>query len=156
MKAIITVGISGSGKSTWAARQWDSKQDYPVKVINRDNTRWFLTGKRGWQGSNAYKFHSSVEDAVTAWNEDLMNIAANRGLDIIIADTNLNPKTRAKLIRQCQELGYEVEIKEFPISYQEALRRDEQRGIYAVGEAVLARQWEAWIKYHEDKQSGNL
>lgn len=154
MKAIITVGISGSGKSTWAERQWDSVQDYPFKVINRDDTRWTLSGKRGWNGDNAYKFYHVVEDSVTLLNYQKMCEAAERKRDIIIADTNLNPKTRNKLIRQCQELGYEVEIKEFPISFPEALKRDAQRGIFAVGEDVLKKQWEQWVQYHQDKGEG--
>lgn len=40
------------------------------------------------------------------------------------------------------------------ISYQEALRRDATRGIFSVGEKVLAKQWEMWVKYWEDKGGG--
>lgn len=145
MKAIVTIGVSGSGKSTWAENEVDGV------VINRDDTRWKITGKLGWNGDRAYKFHSAVEDQVTLENYKQMEFCASQGLDIIIADTNLNPKTRNKLIRQCEELGYEVEIKEFPISYQEALRRNKEREIFAVDEAVIYKQWEQWCKYLEEK-----
>lgn len=154
MRAYITVGISGSGKSTWAARQWDSKQDYPIQVINRDSMRWLLSGYEGWNGPNKYNFNSIIETSVTALNYQCMVEAAACGKDIIIADTNLNPKTRNRIIRQCTELGYEVVIKEFPISFQEACRRDKERGIYAVGEEVLKKQWEQWILYWQEKEQG--
>ena len=151
MKAILTVGVSGSGKSTWAKSCLSCGWDKFIKVINRDDARWEYSGRRGWNGPNAYSFNNRIEAHVTARNHDKMVRAALEGLDIIIADTNLNPKTRNKLIRQCQELGYEVEIKEFPISFPEALRRDKGRGIFSVGEEVLKKQWEQWINYHMEK-----
>lgn len=157
MKCIITVGISGSGKSTWAelnAKIRNELSPTPCVVINRDSTRWKLSGKQGWNGPNAYKFHSAVEDEVTELNAAVMINAAHDKKDIIIADTNLNPKTRNKLIAQCEALGYEVEIKEFPISFQEACKRDATRGIYSVGEAVLMKQWESWVTYWQDKGDG--
>lgn len=154
MKATICVGISGSGKSTWAERQWDSKQDYPTKVINRDETRWALSGKLGWNGPNRYKFDKEIEKAVTSVNLQKIYDAAIEGKDIIIADTNLNEINRRGLEEACAELGYEVEIREFPISFQEACKRDAARGIFSVGEAVLMKQWTQWVKYHEEKQQG--
>lgn len=145
MKAIITVGISGSGKSTWAEQQVNAFE------INRDKLRWQITGKYGWSGSNAYKFSSKVETEVTRVAEGHLHTVAKYGEDVIISDTNLNPKFRQKLIETCKGLGYEVEIKEFPISFQEALKRDKERGIFSVGEEVLKKQWEQWIKYNEEK-----
>lgn len=155
MKAYITVGISGSGKSSWAENFnpcIHTKVD--VVNINRDDTRWFLTGKRGWNGPNAYKFYSKTEKEVTSVNINKITVAASYGADIIISDTNLNTTTRKKLIDICELHGYEVIIKEFPISFQEACRRDKERGIYAVGEEVLKKQWEMWVAYHADKQDG--
>lgn len=148
MKAVICVGISGSGKTTWANEEVDGI------VINRDDTRWEVSGKRGWNGSNAYKFDKFWEDMVTIKNYQALKECAENSTDVIISDTNLNTKFRNKLIEQCAKLGYEVEIKEFPISFQEACKRDKERGIYAVGEAVLMKQWESWIKYHEEEQQG--
>ncbi len=156
MKAIITVGISGSGKTTWAENyRFCIHSDTDKVVINRDETRWKLSGKLGWNGPNAYRFHSDMETAVTHHNAHLIEMCSIEGKDIIIADTNLNPKTRNKLIKQCTDLGYEVDIKEFPISFQEACKRDIQRGIFAVGETVLMKQWEQWCKYFADREESN-
>lgn len=144
MKAIITVGVSASGKSTWTEQQ-------DAYEINRDKLRWQLTGKLGWSGDNAYKFSSKVEKEVTEVAQHLLQEVAKEGEDVIISDTNLNPKFREQLIQECKALGYQVEIKEFPISFQEACQRDKERGIFSVGEEVLKRQWEQWVKYHEGK-----
>lgn len=149
MKATITVGISGSGKSTWAEQQAD------VFEINRDKLRWQVTSKIGWSGGNAYKFSSKIETDVTNIVEDHLIAVAKMGEDVIISDTNLNPKFRKKLIETCKGLGYTVEIKEFPISFQEACKRDAQRGIFAVGKDVLTKQWEQWVKYNADKEGSN-
>ena len=141
MKAIITVGISGSGKSTWA------DANARGVVVNRDNTRWEISGRLGWNGPNAYRFDNHTEGHVTRRNNDKIIRAALAGQDIIVADTNLNTRYRNELIELLEFLGYEVEIKEFPISFPEALRRDSERGIFTVGEAVLKKQWEQWVIY---------
>lgn len=145
MKATITVGISGSGKSTWAEQQPNAFE------INRDKLRWQVTGCIGWSGDNAYKFSSKIETDVTNIAEGHLIAVAKMGEDVIISDTNLNPKFRQKLIATCQGLGYIVQIKEFPISFQEALERDKGRGIFSVGNEVLKRQWEQWVKYNEEQ-----
>lgn len=148
MKAIICIGISGSGKSTFAKQcgLWE---------INRDEDRWIVSGKKGWNGPDAYKFNSKIENQVTELHNIDYEWAAFEGVSIINSDTNLNPKYRQKLIDNLKSLGYEVEIKEFPISFQEACKRDKERGIFSVGEEVLKKQWEAWCKYFADKEGSN-
>lgn len=154
MKAIICVGISGSGKSSWATT-YACRSMHPTAIINRDETRWELSGKRGWNGPTRYKFDKEIEKAVTSTNLQKIYDAAVAGKDIIIADTNLNEIDRGGLEECCAELGYEIEIKAFPISFPEALKRDKGRGIYAVGERALMDQWCKWVKYWEDKSEGN-
>lgn len=152
MKAIITVGVSGSGKSTWSRSMMSEYTEGSNFVdINRDFYRWAYAGKNGWK---TYKFTQESEAYVTVRCEQKLFDAAFEGKDVIVSDTNLNPKFRNKLVAQLKQYGYEVEIKEFPISFQEACRRDKERGIYSVGEVVLMKQWEMWVKYHEDKQQG--
>lgn len=143
MKATLTVGISGSGKSTWAEAQRNAAGSC-VYVSNRDTLRWQISGKTGWK---EYKFNRATEDAVTAMQKDSITLAAKGGRDVIIADTNLNPKTRNSLAQFCQELGYEVIELAFPIMLEEAWKRDQFRGEFAVGRDVLYKQWQAWLDY---------
>jgi predicted kinase len=143
MKCTLTVGISGSGKTTWAN---DKEQSRSVN-INRDDVRFALTGAKGWK---EYKFNKTIENRVTEINKEKIVVAVSSGLDVIISDTNLNPRTRKELTTFCESLGYEVSIKEFPITLEEAWNRDRFRGNFAVGRDVLQKQWESWIQYLYD------
>lgn len=40
MKATLTIGVSASGKTTWALHQ-------PGEVISRDNYRWSIMEEKG-------------------------------------------------------------------------------------------------------------
>lgn len=138
MKAIITVGISASGKTTWAKTQGH------MLDINRDYIRFnhILPGSN-W---STYKFTKAREKAVSEFQLAKINHAADFGLDVIISDTNLNPVHRARLIATLTDLGFTVEIKEFPISLEEAWRRDSIRE-NGVGHSVIYSQHQKWLEY---------
>jgi len=139
-KAIITVGISGSGKSTFARELCENNSTYIFNTIttippsrstkdsdwieiNRDNLR-FNYETPDW---TKYKFTKGKENAVTKQQEDMVFRGDSENMNIIISDTNLNPKTRNKWINLLKSLDYEVEIKEFPITWEEAIKRNAQR-----------------------------
>ncbi len=138
MKAILTVGCSGSGKSTWASMQKN------VFVINRDEIRWEVSGVFGWK---EYKFNKETEKRVTEIQHSRIKEAAANGMDIIIADTNLNLKIRENIFSFCMQHGYEVEYKEFPATLEELWNRDRFRGVFSVGRDVLYKQWQNWLEY---------
>jgi len=140
MKAILTVGISASGKSTWADEH--CRKTGAIN-INRDNMRFTLFGHKDW---STYKFKSSVENFVTAVNLKIVEHCSVIQKDIVISDTNLHSGSRKSLISKLQSLGYEVSIKEFPIKLEEAQKRDTAR-TNGVGPQVLYRQWGQWLKY---------
>ena len=143
MKAIITVGISASGKSTWAAEKVNEAGSRWF-IVCRDNIRWSVSGVTGWKD---YKFNKKTEKEVTELQEAHIKFLAKDKCNIIIADTNLNPSTRNRLIDLCTSLGYEVEIKEFPITLEEAWKRDQFRGVFSVGRDVIYKQWQQWLEY---------
>lgn len=66
--------------------------------------------------------------------------------DIIVADTNLNPFYREQLISLLKTVGYTVEIKEFPVTLEEAWKRDAFR-TNGVGKDVIYKQYQEWLKY---------
>ena len=137
MKAIITIGISGSGKTTWAEAQ------VGFAVVCRDNIRYNTLQAEGCpvDYQNMWKFWNfKREKAVTESYWAFVENAANNQRDIILADTNLNPQRRLEMQKRLESLGYEVELKQFDISFEEAVKRDRMR-LHTVGESVIYKQW---------------
>lgn len=149
MKAIVTVGISCSGKTTFA-KDVEENSDGDWVDINRDDVRFdtFCGGVRDW---NRYKFKRNNEQRVTQICNDMIEDAAGEGLNIIISDTNLNKGRRESLVRDLERWGYEVEVKGFPVTLEEAWKRDAHRA-NGVGHSVIARQWQQWLEYSGRKR----
>lgn len=145
MKAIITVGIPASGKSTWA-NQYCLLENSNAVQINRDDIRADLFNNGFPIEWDKYKFTKAKENRVTdeAWKRVLNAAAAEK--DIVISDTNLNTDRLIKLISNLEAEGFVCEIKEFPISFEEACKRDASRK-NGVGYSVIARMYDSWCKY---------
>ena len=141
MKAILTVGISASGKTTWSNEL--VRQGW--RDINRDWIRFNLV-KPGTDWST-YKFNKTNEKEVTEIQGQMIMESYVSGDNIIISDTNLNAGTRQSLIKKLQDLGYEVEIKSFPITRELAVKRDNLRS-NGVGAEVIYRQWQKWNEFN--------
>lgn len=95
-KVIICQGIQGSGKSTWAL-DYVTKEPTKRVRINRDSIRkmfgkyWVLERE---------ELCNEIEDKAIAY-------AMVRGFEVVIDDTNLNPKT----IEHIKELVLNVDSK---------------------------------------------
>ena len=142
MKCIITVGISASGKTHWAEEFIRNRSDWIN--INRDDIRFnhFCNGVRDWS-----KYKWKHEGEVTCIQEREIDWAAENKMNIIISDTNLNPKYRNRLIDLLQTgYGYDVEIKAFNVDLDEAIRRDKLRP-NSVGHDVIWKQWLQWLDF---------
>lgn len=139
-KLLLTVGISGSGKSTYAAEL--VKQGW--SELNRDVWRFvfFTEGKPDW---SLYKFTKQREDDVTKHLEFLFHDAVKYKANIVVSNTNLNQKDHTYWKTKAEEAGYEFEVKYFPVTLDEALKRDSKRGALAVGREVLLQQWQKWL-----------
>lgn len=139
MKAIITVGISASGKSTFA----DEMVEQGWVKIERDVIRRELFNFCQW---SEYKFTRAKEQKVTDVVDQKISSAASEGKNIIISDTNLNPKFRKELVDYLESLHFEVEIKPFPISLKDAWKRDQNR-MYSVGRDVIYKQYKQFNEH---------
>lgn len=140
MKAIITVGISCSGKSTLAAQYVE--QGY--REINRDWIRFNIVHPGGdWR---TYKFKIKQEREVSDIQGRMITESWGNGENIIISDTNLNAKRRRRLERHLENLGYQVETIGVPITREEAVKRDNFRQ-NGVGQDVIYRQYQEWLDY---------
>jgi predicted kinase len=118
MHAIITVGISASGKTTWAESQ------VGFTNINLDDIRFetFCNGIRDW---SLYSFKNDPE--VVRIRDQKIVDAAFRKENIIISDTNLNKQRTHALARKLAALGYTVELKVFDTPLKECLERNAKR-----------------------------
>jgi predicted kinase len=143
MKAILTVGVSASGKSTFA-KHWVEESPMNRVELNRDTIRQQLVEADGkeWCWDN-WKWKREKE--VTAIIEPQLGFCAKIGFDIIISDTNLDVERNKTLKAKLVSLGYEVEFKVFDITFEEAIKRDNKRA-NGVGYSVLATQYEKYLK----------
>ena len=102
----LTIGPPGVGKNTWAT-EIVRKSSVKTIVVNRDDYRAMSVG-----GNIAnYKFNSTLEDMISKAQFQSAEAALSKGWNVIVADTNLNPKTiaawetfaklhKAKIIKQ--------------------------------------------------------
>jgi predicted kinase len=144
VKAILTVGISCSGKTNLA----NEMVVKGYRDINRDWIR-FNVVQPGQDWRN-YKFNRANETEVTrVQNLMIMESYANEE-NIIISDTNLNAGRRTQLVKHLEDLGYEVELFMMPIGLEEAWKRDSYR-LNGVGHDIIYRQWQQWNDVIERK-----
>ena len=126
-KIILTRGIPGSGKSTWA-RAWVAESPETRIRINNDDIRNMLGNY--WVPSR--------EDLVSFIKHKTVVAAMGHGYDIIVDNMNLNPKEvnfwetiidSHNKDTERENLGftkykYEIEFKDFFIPVEECLKRD--------------------------------
>ena len=135
MKAQVLVGVSGSGKTTYAMSMPD------CAIVCRDDIRFghVMPNARGWKD---YVFSNENEQKVTTIHKDQIDRCVELGQDLIVADTNLSKKSRRKLIKYLQEIGYDVELVIINLSLEACIERDKERGARSVGEGIIRQQWE--------------
>jgi predicted kinase len=147
MRAILTIGCSASGKTTFAEEL--CRKDGNWVNVNRDALRFSLFGASGWHN---YKFKKDKENLITQIQEDIIHECYMAKKNVIVSDTHLNPKTRAKMVTLLNDHGFShVEIKEFPITLEEAWKRDRFRGVYSVGQEVIYKQYKQWREYKGER-----
>jgi len=140
-KLILTRGIQGSGKSTWARKWVEEDPEHRIR-INNDDMRNML-GKY-WVPSR--------EELITHSKNLLAIHAMMSGYDIVIDNMNLNPKEVKfweDIVKQNNEVDsiskylYEIEFKDFFIPLEECIRRDAMRP-NPIGEKVIRDTWKRY------------
>lgn len=113
---VIMVGIPASGKSTAAA-------EYGYKgysILEKDNFRKVRYDKgEVW----SKKLEREIMQEHKAKLVDLMK----KGLNIVIADTNLNPATRDMYYKIAYEFGYTAELDIIECDFETAITRNATR-----------------------------
>ena len=135
-KLILTQGISGSGKTTWAKKWVEEDPTHRIR-LNYDDIRCML-GKY-WIPER--------EPLVLGIFASALVDAMNNGYDIVIDNmSNLNPKHQQEYentIKQHNsnsEFQYEIEYKLFDTPLEVCIERDSKREI-PIGEKVIRQQW---------------
>lgn len=130
-QVIITSGIPASGKSDFA-KAWVAESPKTRGRVNRDDIRRSVFGA-------SY----GVDERTVTWiHRGTLKALLNAGKDVVIDDTNLNPKLyghlRVWLDDYTTNSGRELEVtlKHFDVAVDEAIRRDAERE-HAVGEDVI-------------------
>ena len=135
MEAILTVGISACGKSTYAGLLKHTE-------INRDDIRFGIVMPEAKGDWKKYVFSKLNEALVNKEEDNLLKQAVADGRDIVVSNTNINTEIRRNWIKRCKKAGYAVKLVLFNISLKEAVERDSLRGKRSVGEKVITAQYE--------------
>lgn len=125
-RLLITRGVPGSGKSTYARKWVDENPSRRVR-INRDDIRFMLFGK----------YWGVDEKAVTRVQDTLLRAAIADGKDVILDNTNLQSKNVIDTLKIAAETrDVFVQFNDFEISFEKAVARDAARD-RTVGEDVI-------------------
>lgn len=133
MKMILTRGIPGSGKSTFA-KDYVTVNPNTVRVSRDDLRRMlFVTPSYEWD----------QEKLVSLCEKQMVEDALVSGRDVLIDSMNL----RARYVRDWQNLaktyGAEMVYKDFPITLRDAIARDALRsGVEHIGKDFITSTFE--------------
>lgn len=139
-KLIITRGMSGSGKTTWAKDfcAWEPTHRFRV---NRDDLRSMLFG--------GYRQGYEFEQAVAAIQQSAVRELLRKDKTVVVDDTNLALKYAKAFAKLAHEEGASFEVNDefLSVSVAECLRRDEGRdALKRVGRKVIMSQYERFVK----------
>ena len=130
-KLIITRGLPGSGKSTFA-RGWVAEDPANRAEVNRDQLRKMLHDGTYIAGRDG------TEPAVTAARDAAIETLLRRGVDVVCSDTNLPQKVARGLRNLADATGADFEVQDFTdVPWDVCVERDQARGTEAVGAEVI-------------------
>lgn len=136
---IFTVGVSASGKTTWAEKF--VKDHVGWVVISRDYARADLLRPAKFSWAAWKKRGSRGEKEVNLLIENAIDEVFSRRMNVIIADTNLSPRNFNHLVAKFRLHGYDVHFKFFDVDWKTAVERDNAR-LNGVGVSVISAQFE--------------
>lgn len=138
---IFTIGVSASGKSTWAA---DFSHGTDCTIIERDRIRQFVFTNSFNEPFKWKDWNWNFEPQINTIQQMLIGnaIKSNSINTIIISDTNVRAKSINDIIECCEQHNTEIKYyyKLFDVDINEAIERDSKR-VHTVGEEVIEKQF---------------
>jgi len=133
---ILTVGVPGSGKDTWAEQEMDAHPG-KYKRVNRDLLRKMLDNDQ---------FSTANELFINVVRDRAVEYALGRGYDVILSDTNLKPKTFNSMVEIARRIGnVRVMEKKFDVPVDVCKERNRNRE-RVVPNHVIDRMYEGFKK----------
>lgn len=135
IKVYLTVGIPACGKSTWSKEEVRKDPEGTVRIC-RDDLRNMMNG---------YHFSDSNEKMITLARDSIFLHALKRGKNVILDETNLNPRNWSDACKTVRSAGVEAMVMEKPfyIELEEALERNSKReGTAKIPDNVIKNFWE--------------
>lgn len=141
-KLYILVGISGSGKSTWAKQKWEENPLNTI-IVSRDKIRELLFGYTEETIVNYYSRPDmfKLEKKVTEFEDLLIRTGIMSNNNIIVDATHL----KKEYLNRYKDLPITKEIIYFDIDVEEAINRDFNRN-RSVGGDIITKQFENYKK----------
>ena len=146
-KAIITRGLPGSGKSTWAINYCKKNKDW-IRVSRDD-----LRRMRGEY------WIPKQEDLITFMVHSIASAVYDYGKNLVIDETSLNKHnfecTKNFLV---DVIGFDlVEVKDFDVPLEECIKRDLKRE-HSVGKDVITKMHSMYLRepIHVRKQPSGV
>lgn len=115
MRLIITRGIPASGKSTWRKLYQSLNPD--AVVVCRDDIRYATFGR----------FTDVDENVITNIENGAVRAGLKAGLDVVVDATHIKHAYIKRVWAIGVEYGAEIEVKQFDIDLDEALKRNANR-----------------------------
>lgn len=136
-KVILTVGIPACGKSTWVLNYIQTNTN--AVRLNRDDFRFMFKDTSYYKHTNLIK---NLEKLITENNMNSIRFLVEKGINIVMDETNLDKHRLLLLIEFLNELNVDIEFKIFDIDIDVAIERDSKRGDRCVGEHIIRKFYE--------------
>jgi len=132
----LTVGLPGSGKTTWA-RNFQARNG--ALIVSKDAIRHMYGVEFDWD----------LEPQVSRLFWALLHEALRTYGNIIVDNTNLTREVRSKIIRAARDAGHRTEIHEFRGDPDASWRRKR-----ATGSAMQVEDFDRLLKSYDPVLSG--
>jgi predicted kinase len=134
---IMTKGLPGSGKSTWAKEYVLKSAPGSVVRVNKDDLRMML---------HADRWKAKTEDDIVRARDALVETFLLRGESVIVDDTNFNPVHERRLRVLAERHGAQFEIEDFThVPLHTCIVRDLKRE-KSVGTEVIRRLYDQYVR----------